>query len=58
MVWIGKHRGFAMRSYVENNKSVTKRGFVILLNDGVPGANTIQLWIKNRLEEIDITRKT
>lgn len=58
MVWIGKHRGFALWSYVENNKSVmtSQRGFIIPRNDGVPGANTIQLWIKNRLEETDITR--
>lgn len=58
MVWIGKHRGFTVRQQICNDVTKSRwRGFIIPRHDGVPGANTIQLWIK-RLEETDITRKT
>ncbi|XP_031357888.1 uncharacterized protein LOC116181640 [Photinus pyralis] len=56
MVWTGVHRGFAVRAYYENNRSVIatqrafRRQFNIPRNDNVPNANTIRSWVR-RLEE-------
>ncbi|KAG8227363.1 hypothetical protein J437_LFUL000371 [Ladona fulva] len=48
MVWTGGHRGFAVRAYFENNRSVIatqrafRRRFNIPRNNAVPNANTIR----------------
>ena len=52
MVWMGAHRGFAVRSYFENNQSVIamqrafRRRFNIPRNITVPQANTIRSWVR------------
>lgn len=52
MVWTGEHRGFAVRAYFENNKSVIatqrafRRRFNIPRNNAVPQANTIRSWVR------------
>jgi hypothetical protein len=56
MVWTGTHRGFAVRIYFENNRSVVatqrtfRRRFNILRNNAVSNENTICSWIR-QLEE-------
>lgn len=60
MVWTGQHRGFAVRAYFENNKSVIatqrafRRQFNIPRNNAVPNANTIRTWAR-QLEETGST---
>ncbi|XP_039295229.1 uncharacterized protein LOC120353885 [Nilaparvata lugens] len=63
MIWTGAHRGFAVRAYYENNKSVIatqrafRRQFNIPRNNAVPNANTIRSWIR-QMEETGSTLKT
>lgn len=60
MVWNGLHRGFAVRAYFENNRSVIatqrifRRRFNIPRNNAVPNANTIRSWVR-QLEETGST---
>lgn len=60
MVWTGEHRGFAVRAYFENNRSVIsvqrmfRRRFAIPRNNNVPDANTIRSWVR-RMEATGTT---
>ena len=63
MVWTGAHRGFVIRAYYENNRSVIatqrafRRQFNIPRNNAVPNANTIRSWVQ-QLEETGSTLRT
>lgn len=48
LVWTGKHRGFTVQAYFENNKSVVatqkafRQRFIILPKNPVPDAMTLK----------------